>query len=507
MRRQREEQETELCTVNKRRFIDNGKGAYNSIDPYSFELLKSDFLKDPNNRLIQNALSANPLHELCKNRQFMQSRNDHFSHELNFEPTRTDQGSTGRCWAFAAFNIMRHEIIQKLQLPLDFEFSESYLSFYEKIEKCNNILTYFLDKDDIDTNNRTVCELLERCAVDGGHWITCANLIKKYGIIPKDCFKESSHSYATHELNQRLGYKIREYVYKLVSQKNMDKRLELKNKMMAEIYSLLVKMFGCPPGVDEKVEWSFSLRKDLHQQLAREILMKFKKGVELDNMKKSVEISPREFYSKLIVNDFNDYCLFSHDPRNPFNKYYQSFNDDFVIGGEKNGYYNIDMNEIIKMCVKSIKGDTPVQFDCDIDKYLNYDENVLDTRSFDYESIFGVSFNSLTKKQRMELFDSYANHAMILVGINEEKICEDDCNSKTIPLGKCNCKGKKRVTKFKIENSWGRDDGYYTAGLDWFENYVYNIVVHKKYVSKKLFKKYKREKSNPVVLPEHDIMA
>lgn len=516
-RRQRDGDDSEIKIVKKRRNVDDGHNI-NAIDSNLLKDFKDDFLKNDDNKLIQNALTANSLHDLCVNRHFMQSRNNHFSHVLDPKLTVANQGLSGRCWVFALYNVMRHEIIRKLQLPLDFEFSESYLSFYEKIEKCNNILTYFLDKDEININDIGIREKLLGCTEDGGFWVTCSNLIKKYGIIPKVCFKESTHSYDTKELNEILGYKIKEFCLSLTREKDRAERLNMKDAMMKDVYSILVKMIGCPPNLNEKVEWSFVLREDLQDTLDRETRRKRKNKFETLEIKKSLHVSPREFYKMLIVHDLDDYYRFSHDPRNLYAMYYQSHEADIVIGGEKNGYYNISMDEIIKMCTNSIKDNTPVQFDCDVVKYLNVDEELLDTRVYDYENIFRMKFDTLSKEDRMKVVDSWANHAMILVGVNEERDCQEGCERKTSSLGICNCNGKKIVTKFKIENSWGRslssiladesdDSGYYTAGLDWFQNYVYNVVIHKNHVPKKLRERYHRMKQNPVILPENDIMA
>ena len=218
-RRQREDDDDEIKIVRRHRSMDDGNNDSNSVDLAQLKTLKMEFLKNADNKLIQNALCANSLHDVCVNREFMQSRNDHFSHVLDPILEVSNQGLSGRCWGFAVYNVMRHEIIRKLQLPLDFEFSESYLSFYEKIEKCNNILTYFLDKDIINADDLNIrCKLMG--VEDGGHWVTCVNLIKKYGIIPKICFKESTHSYCTDELNNILGYKIKEFSLRLTQEEN-----------------------------------------------------------------------------------------------------------------------------------------------------------------------------------------------------------------------------------------------------------------------------------------------
>jgi bleomycin hydrolase len=509
-RRQREEIDEVVIT----KVMNDGSQNANSISLTKLKKLKVIFFQNDTNRLIQNALCSNSLLAVCENREFMQSRDNNFSHVLDPKLTVSNQGLSGRCWLFALLNVMRHELIRSFQLPFDFELSESYLSFYEKIEKCNKVLMDFINKDNVDITDLNIRLKLVDGVNDGGHWITCKNLIQKYGIIPKTCFKESQHSYESEELNEILGYKIKEFVLRL-TQTEKSKRYKMKDKMMEDIYSILVKMLGCPPNVDEKVEWSYILREDLIEKLARENKRKENDQFETIQIKKSLQITPHEFYKRLIVHDLNDYYRFSNDPRNPYNKYYQSYDDDYVIGGEQNGYFNVSMDEIIKMCVLSIKKNTPVQFDCDVRKYLHNGEELLDTRCFNYQTVFNMSFNDMTKEERMKIHDSHASHAMVLVGINEEHNCHSTCATKNEGYGVCNCRGRKIVTKFKIENSWGRDhsdiiseddNGYYTAGMDWFNNYVYNVVIHKDFVDSKMKRMYNKEKTNCTTLPQNDIM-
>lgn len=481
----------------------------NSIKLDKLILVKNKFYQNENNRVIQNALCTNSLWRISENREYMQSRDDHFSHSLDPKLIVSNQGLSGRCWLFALLNVMRHELVRAAQLPLDFELSEAYLTFYEKIEKCNYVLNKFIDKNNIDHHDLKTQHLLLNGHGDGGTWITCANLIRKYGIIPKSCFKESDHSFETDELNEILGSKLKEFIFELVNEKNKDKRYEMKEEMMSQIYFILAKMLGTPPSVDEKIEWSYLLRLDINEKLEREL--KRKKGggnFETLEIKKTLHVTPHEFYKKFIVSDLDDYLLFSNDPRNKYHQYYQSHDDDIVIAGEKNGYYNLPIDDMINLCVASIKGNTPVQFDCDVDKYLHSDENLFDKKCFNYDLLFNMKFDKLNKEERMRVLDSTANHAVIIVGVDcKHEVDPNDANKiKEVPV------------KFKIENSWGRkynmpivseydDSGYYTMTTEWFKEYVYNIVIHKDFVSKSLQKKYYLAREKPNTLPENDIMA
>jgi bleomycin hydrolase len=493
----------------------------NAIKLPQIKKLKKNFYKDEHNSVIQNALCSNYLWQISEVREHMQSRDCHFSHTLDPKLTVSNQGLSGRCWLFAVLNVMRHELVRKLQLPYNFELSESYLSFYEKMEKCNRTITQFMDKNEINSHDLKVQgELLSGCS-DGGHWITCANLIKKYGIIPKSCFKESLHSYDTDEINDVLGYKVREFIFKLVQEKDLKKRPKMKDEMMGEIYNILAKMLGTPPSVDEKIEWSFVLRMDLNEILARENKRHKNNGeFEPVKIKQTLTITPLEFYKKLIVHDLNDYLRFANDPRNPYYEYYESHSGDIVVGGEKNGYYNLPIEDIAQLCVASIKGNTPVEFDCDVSKFMNPNEELLDTKCFNYDRVLGTSLSNMSKKQRLMTCDSYASHAMVLVGFddNDNKNTIINNNFGVSDNGEKKSNNQKLPKKFKVENSWGRghetqmkaeddDSGFYEMSYDWFSKFVYNVVIHKEFVESRLYNNYHKAIQNPVILAENDIMA
>jgi bleomycin hydrolase len=186
----------------------------------------------------------------------MQSRDSDFSHTLDPELEISNQGLSGRCWMFAVLNVMRHELIRKFNLTHEFELSESYLCFYEKLEKCNYFLSEFMDADIVDVNDAHVRRLLSGGCDDGGLWVTCVNLIKKYGIIPKTCYRESVNSFSTEIMNEIINFKLREFALELTSEKNKSKRTVLKNRMMKQLYENstghLCYIFICQTNSKEK---------------------------------------------------------------------------------------------------------------------------------------------------------------------------------------------------------------------------------------------------------------
>lgn len=461
----------------------------------SLKKLKNNFGKDPLNKIVQNALCSNWLYNVSEEREYMQSRDRHFTHTIEPQLMVTNQGLSGRCWMFAVLNVLRYEFVRDLHLPKDFEFSESYLSFYEKIEKCNYFLTQFMDKTSIETiddDYKTIVTLMSGLS-EGGYWISCVNLIKKYGLVPKSCYLESVNSFCTHTVDGMISTKLREFSLKLISEK-IENRMALKSKMMEEIYGMLSKMLGTPPSPTEEIEWTYSSDQQLLDLLRIEEDRKESGKYETLKLKELIKITPLNFYKEFVSNDFDDYLSIAHDPRNLYGKYYESSQDDYIVGGKKNGHLNLEINEFVGLCINSILNNTPVQFCCDVSHYFHPDENLFDTKSFNYDLLFGTKMDGLSKKDSLLARESYPNHAMVLVGV--------DLSKDGTPL------------KWKVENSWGRTNethsnngDYYIMSHDWFERYVYGAVIHKKFAGRQFVVKYNNEKKNKIVLPNEDPMS
>jgi bleomycin hydrolase len=464
----------------------------NSIDIGRLAVLKEKFYEDNHNKLIQNSLCSNILYKISEVREYMQSRDCEFSHTLDPELVVSNQGLSGRCWLFALLNVMRHEMVRKYHLQHDFELSESYICFYEKLEKCNFFLTKFMGMDKVDARDyRTQKYLLGGCQ-DGGYWSTCANLIKKYGVIPKSCYRESFNSHCTEIMNDLLNYKLKEYALQLTGEKDHSKRESMKKQMMDTIYDMLCKFLGTPPNPNEKFKWSFGLYLGLSEQLQREAKRSKTNKYENLQIKQSFELTPLEFYESFVVNKLDDYMKFGNDPRNEYHKFYTSYEEDSIVEGDRTGFFNVPIEEISDMCIRSIVDNTPVEFDCDVVKYLNPQEELMDTNGYDYNIVFKTSFTDLSKKQMLECLESYPNHAMVLVGVDLDQ--------------------NNKPRKWKVENSWGRghseeQTGYYTMSHEWFQKFVYNAVIQNKYVPRKITSQYNKAIKNPTVLPENDILG
>lgn len=135
------------------------------------------------NRLALSALSGtDPKHVLTqRSAAVSDTQNFNFKIKLEGAPV-TNQRSSGRCWLFAATNVFRVPIMRRYNLK-EFELSQSYLFFWDKLEKANYFLEQILETTDEELDGRLVQRLMEAPVGDGGQWDMVANLVEKYGLV------------------------------------------------------------------------------------------------------------------------------------------------------------------------------------------------------------------------------------------------------------------------------------------------------------------------------------
>lgn len=437
-------------------------------DDDAIEVYRESFDRDPMNKVIQNALCSCDLQTVAENRQYMQSLDSNYSHVINPKLSIIDQKRTGKCWMFASLDIFRRDLVMRYKLESDFELSDTYITFYEKYENCGYVLDYVIKNDKIRFSDR-----IFRTIRDGGSWCGFVKLVKKYGIVPKSCFRESVNCKNTKDLNNLLQTKIREFAYILVNEPDMEKRYNMKYMMMGDIFMILAKMLGTPPGVNEKIVWYFTEKED-----------EKKDKKKTSQLKRYIKTTPLEFYTDVIGVNLDDYVMLANDPRNEYYKAYCSY-DHF------DSHFNMPIENIMEYCKKSIINNNSVIFGCDVSKYIHSYEEIFDEKCFDLDALFGMRFDDFSKKDLMLMHETGTNHLMVLVGIDI-----DDGNE---------------IIKFKVANSWGGDDGdddggSYNMDIEWFKKYTFDYVIHKKYFPKKMLKIYNEEMKNKIALSKDDVM-
>lgn len=417
------------------------------------------FNSSSSNQLARNALIQNDINKVAVHWENFSKINHVFSNTISKQLPVTNQKSSGRCWGFAGLNLLRLEIAKNYNLS-NFEFSQNYFMFWDKLEKANYFLENILKTLDQNYDSRLMMHLLQAPVQDGGQWDMFVNLIEKYGLVPKSVMPETNHSSKSSMMNYFLTHKLRECAFILRKSKKPRTTIKQlrskKEEMMSVIYSLLCMFLGNPP---TKFDWSI---KDKNNKFTR-----------FNNL------DPLDFYHKFTkVKLKNKVCLI-HAPMSN-KKMNELYTIDFlgnVVGGNIIKYANVEINELKKAAIKSIKNDEAVWFGCDVGKMFNRELGIMDMDLYDYEKLFDTKFK-MNKASRLEYGDSAMTHAMLFTGVDLKR---------------------NTPTKWRVENSWGDkngDKGYYLMSDSWFDEYNYEVVVDKKYLSNKSLEIFNRKPHN-----------
>lgn len=365
----------------------------------------------------------------------------------------TNQEKSGRCWMFASTNLMRYEVIKNLNIK-DMELSQSYHQFYDKLEKANSFLENIINTVKEKVDSQLIMFLLTSPVQDGGQYDMFVSLVNKYGVCPKDVMPETYCSSNTMELNKFLTTKLRQYASiirkKYESGANKEALYQLKHKMMSTIYQILGLTLGLPPK-------SFTYEY-----------------VDLDkNYHIIKDITPQDFYKKYVKIDLSNKISIINAPTKdkPYNKTYTVKYLANVIEGKQIKYLNLPMNVIKELVVKQLQNNEAVWFGADISQYDNRQKGYLSKKNYLLDEIFDTKFD-MSKEDRINYGESKMNHAMVITGVNLVN---------------------NKPNRWKIENSWGEKtgkDGYYVMDDDWFSDFVYQVVIDKKYLSDELLAQY-----------------
>ena len=421
------------------------------------------FHADAANAVRQNAVVKSGLQAAAERQQEQIDNPMLFSIELETGKI-TNQKASGRCWLFAALNTMRFEIMQKLNLET-FELSQNYQMFWDKLEKANYFLDSIVKTAGEDVDSRLVKHLLEAPVQDGGQWDMYCAIAQKYGVVPKYVMPETFHSSNTRVMCKFLTLKLREDALKLRAAVAEGRDTDLmKREMLEEIYRILVICLGEPPK-----SFTFEYR-DKDKQFHRD-----------------ADITPVDFFNKYVGLNLDDYVSIINAPTadKPYGK---TFTVDYlgnVVGGRQVKYLNLPSEELKRLAIAQLQDGRPVWFGCDVGQMSTRESGLMGMGAYDYEALLGMKFG-LNKAQRLDYSESMMTHAMVFLGVN-------------LVDGKPN--------RWKVENSWGDEsgqEGYYIMTDEWFDEYNYQVVVNRKYLTdeqKALFEQA------PIVLKPWDPMG
>jgi bleomycin hydrolase len=422
---------------------------------------QDEFLNNPMNKIIQNTVASNDIEKVSLNRDKLKNLDYVFSRRIYPIMKATEQNKSGRCWIFALLNAIRYKLAEKYNLPPNFELSQGYLFFYDKLERSNYFLhtILYLKKNKHMELNRVLHYITSNCSSDGGQYDMLHSLINKYGLVPKSEFKESHHTSKSNEMNNILKKVLRYYGMKLWNE-NSNENIILE-KAMKKIYHLLLKFFGNPP---RTFNWSFYDKKNNYHTIKN--------------------LTPLNFYEDHIKPLYNldDHISVINNPRkeNPYN---QSYVIEFlgnVVGSEVR-HLNLAIDRLKELVQKSIDDNNAVWFGCDYGKEISKKNSFMDTEIIQKDELLDIKDIEMSKEDQIIWNESVMNHAMLFVGYS-------NLDDKLI---------------FEVENSHGKKNnkGYLKMSENWFNQYMYQIAINKKYLTKDELNAYH---NTPTILPIYD---
>ncbi|MFZ8765544.1 C1 family peptidase [Enterococcus diestrammenae] len=378
-----------------------------------------------------------------------------------------NQKQSGRCWMFAALNTFRHKMLNSFKLK-DFELSQNYTFFWDKYEKANYFYENVLATADQELTSRKVAFLMQTPQQDGGQWDMIVSIFQKYGVVPKSVMPESSNSSNSRDLNNYLNKLLRKdavTLRSLVAEGKANEEIQkAKEDMLQNVFNFLAMSLGTPP-----TEFDFEYRDE-------------DKNYHLDQ-----HLTPQSFFEKYVGVNLDDYVSIINAPTadKPYNKSYTVEMLGNVVGGKDVKYLNVDMATFKKLAIAQLEDGESVWFGCDVGQSSTRESGIMALDAFDVNDLFDINF-TMTKAERLDFGESLMTHAMVLTGVD-------------IVDG--------QSTKWKVENSWGEkvgDNGFFVASDEWMDEYTYQIVVRKEFLTPEQLAAFEAE---PTVLAPWDPMG
>ena len=429
----------------------------------------ADLAKHPSFNIASYAAQENGIYKASQNLQSKIDLNPTFSVEIETGKP-ADQKQSGRCWMFSALNTMRHPL-QKEYKVKDFELSQNYTNFWDKFEKSNWFFENVIASADKPLGDRKVSFLFTTPQQDGGQWDMLCGLIEKYGIVPKSVYPETANATNSSALNDTLntllrkdGLELRDLVNSGKSEDEVEAR---KNEFLNDVFRILAISLGVPP---KKFDFEY---KD-----------------DDGNYHREAGITPKEFFDKYVGMNLEDHVSIINSPTDdkPYHKVFSVEYLGNVVGGRQVRHLNLTINEMKDLIIKQLKAGEVVWFGSNVGKDSERQLGLLDTNIYKRDELFDVDF-SMTKAERLDSTESMMDHAMVITGVD----LVDD-----------------KPTKWKIENSWGEKPGfkgYFVMSDSWFDSFVYQAVINKKFLPDDMKKEFDDGAKNPIQLLPWDPMG
>ena len=438
-----------------------------SLEQDFTDKLYAAYEANPKFAAMENAISHNGLLTSLEKRSSAVENTPVFSLDLTKDKV-SDQKASGRCWMFAALNTFRHKMIAGFQLE-DFELSQAYTFFWDKYEKSNWFLEQVLATADQELTSRKVKFLLDTPQQDGGQWDMVVSLFEKYGVVPKSVYPESISSSNSRELNQILNKLLRQdaqILRELVAAGANSAELQAKKEeLLQEVFNFLAMNLGLPPR-----QFDFSYRdkdNDFHSESG---------------------LTPQVFFKKYVDLKLDDYVSIINAPTadKPYGKSYTVEMLGNVVGSKPVRYLNVEMDRLKELAIAQMQAGETEWFGSDVGQSSNRKAGIRADGMYDFTSSMDIQLTQ-DKAGRLDYSESLMTHAMVLTGVDLDE--------------------NEKAKKWKVENSWGEkvgNKGYFVASDSWMDEYTYQIVVRKEFLTEAELAAYEAE---PIVLAPWDPMG
>lgn len=440
-----------------------------AITPAQLKAFQADYQAQSQNRVLERAVTKNGVRNASFDWHAQATNDPHFSIDLATGDV-SDQKQSGRCWMFAALNTMRHDMQAKFNLPDNFELSQSYQFFWDKFEKANYFYENVINTAELPHDDRKVAWLMATPQQDGGQWDMMVALIEKYGVVPQSAMPETYNSSKSREINEVLNHQLRHdavILRQLVNDYGVeDERInQTRQEMLNRVYRMLALAFG-EPVQSFDFEYRDKKSKEFHR---------------------AANLTPQEFFTKYVGWDLDQYVSIIQAPTAD-KAYHQTYTIEMlgnVVGGRPIKHLNLPVDEFKALAIKQLQGGESVWFGSDVGKYSETKLGLMDLNTYHYEELFNTEL-TMSKADMLDYGQSMMTHAMVLTGVD-------------LVDG--------QPTKWKVENSWGNKvgtKGYFVMSDAWLDQYCYQIVINKKYLSDELLAAQAQE---PHVLAPWDPMG
>ncbi len=351
----------------------------------------------------------------------------------------------------------------------DFELSQAHTFFWDKYEKSNWFLEQVLATADQELTSRKVKFLLDTPQQDGGQWDMVVALFEKYGVVPKSVYPESISSSNSRELNQLLNKLLRQdaQILRELALSGADEASlqAKKEELLQEIFNFLAMSLGLPPR-----KFDFAYRD--------------KDG----NYHSEADLTPQAFYQKYVDLKLDDYVSIINAPTvdKPYGKSYTVEMLGNVVGSKPVRYLNVEMKRLKELAIAQMQAGETVWFGSDVGQSSNRKAGIMEEGMHDLTASMDIQLTQ-DKAGRLDYSESLMTHAMVLAGVDLDE--------------------KGQAKKWKVENSWGEnvgDKGYFVASDAWMDEYTYQIVVRKDFLTPEELAAYNAE---PIVLAPWDPMG